>query len=107
MDIQGLKSQFISRYDSEPRIFRAPGRVNLIGEHTDYNGGFVLPCAIDFATYVAAAKRDERRIRVASLNFDREFEFDLDDPKQAVDTTWARYVQGVGLILERRGYKLS
>ena len=95
------------RYSREPRVFRAPGRVNLIGEHTDYNEGFVLPAALDFATYVAAASRDDRRIRVASLNFDRGFEFDLDDALQQTDNTWAKYVQGVGLILERLGYRLS
>ena len=89
-----------------PRIFRAPGRVNLIGEHTDYNDGFVLPAALSFATYVAAAVRDDRRIRVASLNFDRELEFDLDQPLQESEKTWAKYVQGVGLILEREGFDL-
>ena len=106
MDTGRLASEFNGRYGSKPRIFRAPGRINLIGEHTDYNGGFVLPCAIDFATYVAAAKRDDRNIRVASLNFGRPFEFSLDELDQAVDTTWARYVQGVALLLERSGRRL-
>jgi galactokinase len=106
IDLEKLKSEFRLRYAGEPRIFRAPGRVNLIGEHTDYNEGFVLPAALDFATYVAAAARDDRRIRVASLNFDRCLEFDLDDALQRSDNTWAKYVQGVGLILERLGYRL-
>ena len=54
IDLDGLRSKFVEKYGRPPRIFRAPGRVNLIGEHTDYNDGFVLPCAINFATYVAA-----------------------------------------------------
>lgn len=106
VDLHLLKAGFSEKYGGQPRIFRAPGRVNLIGEHTDYNDGFVLPAALDFATYVAASVRDDRRIRVASLNFDRELEFDLDQPLQENEKTWAKYVQGVGLILEREGLQL-
>lgn len=107
MDIGRLKVEFVSKYGGEPRFFRAPGRVNLIGEHTDYNDGFVLPAALDFATYVAASARDDRKIRVSSLNFDHELEFDLDQPLQDREMTWAKYVQGVGLILEREGFALK
>ena len=106
MKLDRLLESFGTRFGGEPRIFRAPGRVNLIGEHTDYNDGFVLPAALDFATYVAATVRDDRRIRVASLNFNSELEFDLDQPLQASEKTWAKYVQGVGLILEREGFEL-
>lgn len=107
IDINKLRSAFRAKYGSDPRIFRAPGRVNLIGEHTDYNGGFVLPAAIDFATYIAASRRDDRQIRVASLNFAHELEFDLDSPLVQTEKTWAKYVQGVGLILETSGYRLN
>jgi galactokinase len=106
IDLDKLRSEFFAKYGTEPRIFRAPGRVNLIGEHTDYNDGFVLPCAIDFATYVAGSPRADRRIRVASMNFEHELEFDLDEPLQQTEKTWAKYVQGVGMILERLGYKI-
>jgi galactokinase len=106
MDIDKLKSEFSQRYGGTARIFRAPGRVNLIGEHTDYNDGFVMPCAIDFATYVAAGTRADRKIRVASRNFAGEYEFDLDHPTPEVAEGWARYVQGVALILERDGHVL-
>jgi len=107
MDIENLKSEFTSKYGGKPRIFRAPGRVNLIGEHTDYNDGFVMPCAIDFATFVAASRRDDRKIRVASSNFDGELEFDLDNPNVKLTENWAKYVQGVALLLERAGNRLQ
>jgi len=107
MNIENLKTEFSRKYGAPPRIFRAPGRVNLIGEHTDYNDGFVMPCAIDFAAYVAAAPREDRKIRVASMNFAGEYEFDLDNPTSEVAEGWARYVQGVALILERDGFRLT
>jgi galactokinase len=107
INLDKLKSEFTRKYGTRPRIFRAPGRVNLIGEHTDYNDGFVLPCALDFATYVAASPRVDRLIRVASLNFENESEFDLDNTLRQTEKTWVRYIQGVGLILERLGYKLG
>lgn len=107
IDLEKLSSEFTRRFGSSPRLFRAPGRVNFIGEHTDYNEGFVLPAALDFATYVAAERRNDRTIRVASLNFDHVLEFDLDDSSQKADPTWAKYVQGVALILERQGHRLT
>jgi galactokinase len=106
MNIENLKSEFTSRYGGKPRIFRAPGRVNLIGEHTDYNDGFVMPCAIDFATFVAIGERADRKIRVASSNFEGEYEFDLDDKSVEITDGWARYIQGVASILERMGNRL-
>ena len=107
MDIENLKSKFTEKYGGEPRIFRAPGRVNLIGEHTDYNDGFVMPCAIDFATYVAASPRADRKLYVESLNFPGEYEFDLDNPTADVAEGWARYVQGVAMIFEKSAYVLG
>lgn len=107
MNIHSLKTEFVSRFGCEPRVFRAPGRVNLIGEHTDYNDGFVLPAAIGFSTYVAAASRSDRKIRAASLNFDGEVEIDLDRPNEAILSGWARYVQGSATILEREGFRLG
>jgi galactokinase len=106
MDIEKLKSDFTNKYGAKPRIFRAPGRVNLIGEHTDYNDGFVMPCAIDFATFVGISERSDRKIHVASSNFAGEYEFDLDDQSVEIAESWARYVQGVAAILERKGNRL-
>ncbi|MBS1792744.1 MAG: galactokinase [Acidobacteria bacterium] len=107
METTDLKAEFVRKYGRPPRVFRAPGRVNLIGEHTDYNDGFVMPCAIDFATRVAAAERSDRRIRLASLNFPGEFEFDLDEPAIETAASWARYVEGVAALLERAGHRLK
>ncbi len=107
MNLEKLKSEFKQKYGANPRIFRAPGRVNLIGEHTDYNEGFVMPCAIDLATYVAGSVRDDRKIRVASRNFEGELEFDLDDPNGKIKATWAKYVQGVAFVLEKSGFRLG
>jgi galactokinase len=106
INLEDLKSEFQSRYGLEPRFFRAPGRFNLIGEHTDYNEGYVLPAAIESAAYAAAVARPDRRIRVASMNYPGAFEFDLDDPGD-VETDWTRYVQGIALILEREGFVIT
>ena len=65
----GLTEAFHSLFDGRPRIYRAPGRVNLIGEHTDYNEGIVMPAAIDFSTWVAIETRADRRIILHSENF--------------------------------------
>jgi galactokinase len=106
IDLTQLRTEFRAKYGNEPRIFRAPGRVNIIGEHTDYNVGFVLPCAIDLAAYVAGCLRPDRVIRVASLNFENEFEFDLDGNSKPPAKDWTRLVYGVAMVLERSGFTL-
>lgn len=91
-----MRDAFTARYGITPRlIVRAPGRVNLIGEHTDYNEGFVLPIAIDRATFVAARSRTDRTVRVYSANFDAEDSFDLDRIEHSVAHPWSNYVRGV------------
>jgi galactokinase len=89
------------------RCFRAPGRVNLIGEHTDYNGGFVLPMAIDRAATVAAAPRADRRVRAHSVNLGETAEFDLDRPGRVRRGLWLDYVEGVARSLLQRGARLG
>jgi galactokinase len=106
IELDKLRAEFRSKFSAEPRMFRAPGRLNIIGEHTDYNDGFVLPCAIDLATFVAGRTLSDRRVRVASLNFAHELEFDLDDVDRAPTTDWTKYVFGVAMLLERSGFKL-
>lgn len=101
-----LEQSFRRRFGAQPQLFRAPGRVNLIGEHTDYNDGFVLPAALDLATYVAIAPRADRVICVHSAELDRECEFDLDVIQQPAHD-WSDYVRGVAMELKRSGYQLT
>jgi galactokinase len=89
------------------RTFRAPGRVNLIGEHTDYNDGFVMPAAIDFSTFVTVSPRSDRTLVLFSENFSEEVEFDLDDPSLRATGHWSDYPKGVAVTLERAGYFLQ
>ena len=88
------------------RMFRAPGRVNLIGEHTDYNDGFVLPAAIGFSTWVTTSPRDDRIVSVFSENFSEQIEFDLDELGPQARGHWSDYVRGVAVTLERAGHRL-
>ena len=88
------------------RIYRAPGRVNLIGEHTDYNDGFVMPAAIELYTYAAIKPRDDRTLCVHSENYSESCEFDLDEPAPIARAHWSDYVSGVAVILECAGYCL-
>ncbi|HZI56031.1 MAG TPA: galactokinase family protein, partial [Verrucomicrobiae bacterium] len=75
----GLVDEFKQRFGAGPRVFRAPGRVNLIGEHTDYNQGFVMPAAISMGMWVAIAPRADRKIMLYSRQFDEQTGFGLDE----------------------------
>jgi galactokinase len=107
IDTSLVKDKFKELYGSEPRLFRAPGRVNLIGEHTDYNDGFVMPMAIELATIVAARSRDDHRVRVHSINQNESMEFELDRPGPVQRGIWLDYIEGVAQSLISRGYKLN
>ena len=87
--------------DQSVRLVRAPGRVNLIGEHTDYNGGFVMPAAIGLETWMCSYPRDDGVIRVVSLQEEGMSEFDLTAPKPT--ETWADYVAGMAWSLNQAG----
>ncbi|MCK6262494.1 galactokinase [Vibrio sp. ZSDE26] len=108
--IQNAKASFEQVLSYKPsHIIQAPGRVNLIGEHTDYNDGFVLPCAINYQTVVAAAKRDDNIVRVISVDYDNavdEFSIDEEITFQQ-DKMWANYIRGVVKCLLARGYELG
>ena len=101
-----MQERYLSRYSRRARIFRAPGRVNLIGEHTDYNDGFVMPAAIDFNTWVAIAPREDRKLAAYSENVAEGAEFDLDAPSPRPRRHWSDYVFGVAVMLEEAGHRL-
>ena len=102
-----LAQSFSARYRSAPRIFRAPGRVNLIGEHTDYNDGFVLPAAIDLYTWTAIAPGLSHNLRVFSENLNESSELDLRDSNPQPKDHWSDYVLGVALMLRKAGVPVS
>ena len=91
---------------TEFRTFRAPGRVNLIGEHTDYNDGFVMPAAIDAWTWVKVSPLEQRKLQIYSKNFEEEIKVDLDDPNLARRGHWSDYPVGVAAILQKSGHRL-
>jgi galactokinase len=101
-----LTQHFEKRFGEPPRIFRAPGRVNLIGEHTDYNDGFVMPAAVAFSTYVAISSRPDRKLLIHSEEFPGNFEFDLDHLPARRIGAWCDYVLGVASVLGQGGHKL-
>jgi galactokinase len=107
--LQRVLASFTHAYGAAPaQVVRAPGRVNLIGEHTDYNGGFVLPCAIDYQTLVAISPRDDGLLRVVAADYrDAGDEFRVDAPiTPRPDAPWANYVRGVVQMLRLRGVAL-
>ncbi|MTJ82204.1 MAG: galactokinase [Telmatospirillum sp.] len=106
MTAQQLAVEYQRFWGGRPRLYRAPGRVNLIGEHTDYNDGFVMPAALEFATLTAILPRSDRRLRVRSLAIAQTLEFDLDEVDPHPRGDWSDYVFGVAVMLERGGCRL-
>ena len=110
-----MKEQLIKDFESEfgkggeIRTYFAPGRVNLIGEHTDYNGGHVFPCALTIGTYFIVRKRDDRKLRFFSKNFAKFGVIDasLDKLEPTGDNSWINYPMGVMWALEDKGYKIT
>jgi galactokinase len=102
-----LEQKFVRRFGTSPRIYQAPGRVNLIGEHTDYNDGFVMPAAIGFNTQVAVGPRSDRKLVIYSENYSEQVEFDLDHLPVARSGHWSDYVIGVVKILAQSGKALG
>jgi galactokinase len=103
-----IAEAFAQRFGRTPEgIAEAPGRVNLIGEHTDYNEGFVFPVAIDRTVLAAFASRGEGRVRAYSLDFDEEDGFPLDDIGRREGDAWSNYVRGVAAVLRETGYDLG
>ena len=101
-----LRELFRSYFKTDAQIFRAPGRTNLIGEHTDYNDGFVMPAAIGAYCWIAGSARDDRRLVLRSENFDEAVESDLASPSLRPTKSWSDYPIGVAVMLERAGLKI-
>ncbi|HEX8313412.1 MAG TPA: galactokinase, partial [Flavisolibacter sp.] len=103
--IHSVQEKFRQRFSAEPQVFRSPGRVNIIGEHTDYNNGFVLPAAIDKAVYVGISRRDDDQIFLYSEEFNEEHNTDL-VTITPTDKQWPNYILGVVDQLKKRGYEI-
>lgn len=110
-----MKDQVLKKFtelyggEGDIRTYFAPGRVNLIGEHTDYNGGHVFPCALTMGTYAAARKRADRVLRFYSMNFEKEgvIETSLDDLVCRDEAGWTNYPKGVVWAFGEKGYEIS
>jgi galactokinase len=104
---QQVQDAFAEHFSGPPlRLFQAPGRVNLIGEHTDYNDGFVLPMAIDRQVMLAARVRADAQVRLWSVSFGQRSEFTLDAIVPEPRAPWSNYVRGVAQVLQQEGYRL-
>jgi galactokinase len=110
MDTEALLKTFISLYgdpENKPELYFAPGRVNLIGEHTDYNGGFVFPCALQYGTYLLVRKTDEASIKLASVNFPERNSFPADTQIEKQPVRWFNYPLGVMDQFIKRGISMT
>lgn len=106
-NVEQLKQQFTDLYGGSPsevHVFMAPGRVNLIGEHTDYNGGYVFPAALTFGTFMLIRKRNDNTIRFASTNFELNADITLDDAKYEEAHDWINYPKSILVHLMKRGF---
>ncbi len=99
-----LNDKFQSVFTSQPIFYKAPGRINLIGEHTDYNSGFVLPAAIDKAVFFAVGKNHVNKLRLFSADYNEAFEIEINDLKRT-DIHWANYIIGVTAQFQKRGLR--
>ena len=106
MDINNLEKRFKEIFKSQPMMFRSPGRINIIGEHTDYNDGFVLPAAIDKAIYLAIAKREDAEIHLYAESY-QEFHISSMHFIKKTEKTWANYILGVVDQFLKKGYSLT
>jgi galactokinase len=106
MDLAAFRHLVSARLGDEVRLFRAPGRVNIIGEHTDYNDGFVLPAAIDREILLGVRPTGNRQVTLHALDFAGSATFSLDEIGYDPDQPWSNYLRGVCFVLEEAGYHL-
>ncbi len=108
IDAARIHSHYVAHFGHAPQlIVRAPGRVNLIGEHTDYNDGFVLPAAIDRATFIAASPRTDRRVRVFAADLNESDEFAIDQIERSGLRPWSNYIRGMVRALQAAGHVID
>ncbi len=109
--VEQLKNKFAEVFgpEGESAVYFAPGRVNMIGEHTDYNGGHVFPCALTIGTYGVVRKRQDRKLRFYSMNFEQlgVMESSLDDLVSSKDADWTNYPKGVLWAFKERGMEVT
>lgn len=106
MDIERLRKAFKDVFQTEPVLVKSPGRINIIGEHTDYNEGFVMPAAINKAIYVAVSKREDGEIHLYSESYQQAYQSSVSAIEKSA-LGWANYVLGVADQLVKRGYKIA
>lgn len=104
--IKKIANIFFEKFSAQPEIFRSPGRINILGEHTDYNEGFVLPAAIDKNIYVAISKRADSEVHLFACDFNELFITDINKIKPA-DKQWPNYIVGVVDQLQKNGYHIG
>ena len=105
--IEDLKNVFQDQFQAKPIIVRSPGRINIIGEHTDYNDGFVLPAAIDKAAYIAISLRDDDEIHLIAMDLNQKYSVHLIDLKPVGDMVWPNYILGSAAQFLQNGVKLT
>lgn len=109
MELLNMKKEFCRIYgggEQELRVFRSPGRVNMIGEHTDYNGGYVFPAALKMATTIVARKRDDGKIRLKATDLDVLVEADISKLNSYRELEWGNYQLGVAYTMQEKGYDI-
>ncbi len=102
-----IKQQFEELYNAQPIVVKSPGRINIIGEHTDYNEGFVLPAAIDKAAYLALSLRDDDEIHLMAHDLNETFSISINDLKPVGDISWPNYMLGAVAELQKKGVALK
>ena len=110
MEIAEIKKEFCRLYggsEEDLRVFRSPGRVNMIGEHTDYNGGYVFPAALKMATTVVARKRQDNIIRLKATDLDVMVEANIDKLDSYHDLEWGNYQLGIAYVMQQKGYDIE
>ena len=106
MNVSNVSAKFREKFSVDGELFASPGRINLIGEHTDYNGGFVFPGAIDKGMVAAIRLNDTGRVRAYAIDLDAYAEFGLNE-EDAPSEGWARYIFGVCREIQKRGGKIA